>query len=130
MLQILKGLRLNDSIYDQMIPVKFFSAQGRMSSRDYFSISMPLSLILYFLFRMVTGSDDVRLIVFGVICLILLSVLQIYATIKRLHDLNLTGWLAFSVFLPYLCIPVLLVLWFRRGEKHANGYGKNPYSID
>lgn len=113
-----------------MGPIKFFSAKGRMSSRDYFSISMPLSIVLYFLFRMITLSNDMRLIIFGIIGFIPLGIILTFSTIKRLHDLNLTGWLAIGVFIPYLCIPVLLVLWFRRGEKHTNGYGKNPYSID
>ena len=58
--------------------------------------------------------------------MILLGCLWIYLTIvnagKRLHDLNVTAWLSFVVFIPL----VPLVLLILSGTKGANQYGPKP----
>lgn len=69
-------------------------------------------------------TPGIIVIVAQVICSLFIS----YIAVKRLHDINLSGWLAIVLLIP--CIGdiafIMLVLW--RGNTGANKYGDSPPS--
>jgi uncharacterized membrane protein YhaH (DUF805 family) len=60
-------------------------------------------------------------------CLVLIGAIALYAiTIKRLHDINLSGWW-FLALIPLSVVPgTLLVLGSIRGTKGPNRFGPDP----
>lgn len=50
------------------------------------------------------------------------------AASRRLHDLNLNGWLAAVTLIPYVGWLAILALIFVPGQPGANAYGENPKS--
>jgi uncharacterized membrane protein YhaH (DUF805 family) len=47
-------------------------------------------------------------------------------TVRRLHDLDATGWLLLLIFVPVINIGFLFVLLFKAGTKGSNAYGSIP----
>ena len=78
------------------------------------------------------GRDRVRLLNLLVLLLTLVPVLVwvgIAVSVKRLHDMGLSGWwviLCFIPFLHYVAVPVLGVI---RGKVGANVYGEDPQRV-
>jgi len=53
---------------------------------------------------------------------IYLSITWLLATIKRLHDIDVTGWLS----IVFLATPAIIVLAFIPGTKGTNSFGTKP----
>lgn len=51
---------------------------------------------------------------------------SISVTVRRVHDLGITGWLAILCFLPYLGWMATLVIGLIPGQPQANAYGASP----
>ena len=49
--------------------------------------------------------------------------------VKRLHDLNRSGFWSVLCFLPYLGGLFLLLLGFPRGTQGQNEYGQAPFTV-
>lgn len=69
------------------------------------------------------------------VLLAILYVVWVALTVRRLHDMNATGWLVIIAILvalvPYLgYLLVILVLGLWPGTKGANGYGPDPRRPD
>jgi uncharacterized membrane protein YhaH (DUF805 family) len=47
--------------------------------------------------------------------------------IRRLHDVNLSGWWYLSIFTIIGMFPLLYFLLFKKGDKKTNQYGPDPY---
>jgi len=50
----------------------------------------------------------------------------IAVTVRRLHDQNLSGWLALLGLIPYVGVLLMLILACLRGTKGTNRHGPNP----
>jgi len=64
----------------------------------------------------------------GIIILYSLAILipRLAVTIRRLHDVNASGWMLFVLFIPLIGQIWILVLLFTEGNKGSNKYGPNP----
>jgi uncharacterized membrane protein YhaH (DUF805 family) len=51
---------------------------------------------------------------------------MISCAVRRLHDLDASGWLLLLTFIPVINIGFLLVLIFKPGTKGSNPYGSIP----
>jgi len=61
-----------------------------------------------------------------IIMIITLVIIQFAVSIKRLHDLGQSGWLALLFFVPTLHIFFIFYLGFFTGEDKPNKYGELP----
>ncbi|MHA3048379.1 DUF805 domain-containing protein [Acinetobacter sp. ANC 4639] len=64
----------------------------------------------------------------GFILLLLYSYLIIIFMIRRLHDLNQSGWMSLLLLIPMLNLLFSLYLVLARGTPHANNYGVVPHT--
>lgn len=64
----------------------------------------------------------------GLILLLLYSYLIIIFMIRRLHDLNQSGWMSLLLLIPMLNLLFSLYLVLARGTPHANNYGVVPHT--
>lgn len=143
-----------------MSNVKIFSFQGRLNRKPYIILSFALITMTFFIlllfekakeeFVIMKESDyigklsesdgSIFLLVFILIIalIILIFIGDLTLSVRRLHDLNLSGWwylpIAVLNILPdifilnliELCFYIFLV--FKRGTVGENRYGADPLS--
>ena len=111
-----------------------FKTNGRLNRLRYFKRSVGI-LILYVILLIATAaiffepsSGDVAAT--GLILIVGLSILlpigSICLTIRRLHDLNLTGWLCLLMTVPAVNTAFWIYTTFAPGTFGANQYGGDP----
>ena len=121
----------------------YFNFKGRLNRLRYFLFGIPLSIIVVLDYLIATNkletasltSTYVIMTIYFLI-LIICSISGLSLTVRRLHDLNLTGWLALIQFLSLIpvlkIIPGILGLYilFAPGKNDGNYYGDDPLDYD
>lgn len=114
-----------------------FKTNGRLNRLRYFKRSIGI-LFLYVLSLIATVAIFVdpssgEVAATGVILIIGLSILfpigSICLTIRRLHDLNLTGWLCLLMTIPAVNTAFWIYTTFAPGTFGANQYGGDPLAV-
>jgi len=109
----------------------FISPKGRISRIQYWLFNIFIySLVFlqdyfYYFFEINNFEISLGLILLNVLVLILL-VPNIFIVIKRLHDLNKSGWNLFVGFIPIINLILFFRLLFSKGINEQNKYGKPP----
>ena len=62
----------------------------------------------------------------GVVLSLPIMVASYTLAIRRLHDLEMTGWLVLVFLIPYINFLFALVLFFAPGTFGSNRYGQDP----
>ncbi|MCD9150348.1 DUF805 domain-containing protein [Psychrobacter sanguinis] len=78
------------------------------------------------------GNSETGLnIIFGIIVVYSLGLaIPIWAvTVRRLHDIGLSGWWSLLSFIPYLGTVVLLIMCCMDSKPGSNKYGNNPKGL-
>ena len=114
------------------IDFKVWCFKGRLNRLRYFIYSASsgfipylLAGVIYLLFKAVVGEEiaapiaGLSLIVFFIITL----VFTISLLIRRLHDLDKSGWMGLLGIIPFINIIFFLYVLFARGDTGANRYG-------
>ncbi|MCJ8312193.1 MAG: DUF805 domain-containing protein [Saccharospirillaceae bacterium] len=106
-----------------------FGFKGRIGRVRYFSYSSVGFIAFYFsmLIPTVLMSFHIAVAAIGfVICGLAFIAITFGWTIKRLHDLSLSGWLALLNFIPIINFFFFLYLIFSPGKERENQYGLPP----
>ena len=115
----------------QSINNNFFTSSGRFS-RTNFLAGFLLGLVIIVIASAVYGSNNyaspiyslLSLIFYFVGCIVLLIV-----QIKRLHDLNNSGWYVLLNVIPLASIILLIYYFFQPGTDGDNKYGIDPLTL-
>ncbi len=111
--------------------MKWFTAKGRASRKEYAVHDMWLILFIFILVICMTeifppnGSEFFVLPFF-----LLLWIIDILAIIRRLHDLDRSGGQYGLLMVPIYNIYLALILWFKRGTRGPNRYGPDPLDVN
>ena len=108
----------------------FFKFKGRSSRKEY------VARLLLTVFIMFVGAYTIDLCinanlftvmyVVGLCFLIDVLIFQYFPlSVRRLHDLNTSGWYVFLTFVPF-CQFFILWLMFKKGTQGPNKYGEEP----
>lgn len=111
---------------------------GRATRREYWMFTM-----MYFVFfvalitvAIIVGvsageADAFMGVVFGLIIVVSLALLvpTIAITVRRLHDMGMSGWWWFIGLVPYVGGFVLIVLCCLPSQPGTNKYGANKYGV-
>ena len=118
----------------------FFSLSERIGRARYFAYSMMHNLIFLFLFMIFgifMGLMDAQSIqsgneispgiwaLFGLMYLLLI-VAGCSLMVRRLHDLDKTGWMALLFLVPFINIIFIFYIIFTPGTAGPNNYGPPP----
>jgi uncharacterized membrane protein YhaH (DUF805 family) len=49
--------------------------------------------------------------------------------VRRLHDINRSGWWYLIIFIPLIVILVLIYWFVKSSDEGDNQYGPNPYGL-
>ncbi|GAA4373840.1 DUF805 domain-containing protein [Hymenobacter koreensis] len=97
----------------------FLSFRGRLRRRSYFFLNLLVSLPLYFLSLIIDETAPPT----AFVLLLLLFVISIGQSIKRFHDMNLSGWLTLLLVVPILNVLLSIGLTFVDGSHGPNRFG-------
>lgn len=118
---------------------KWYQLSGRIGRLRYISYLTLMTILMYVFIGVITvglstlltgvDNDSVSLFI-GLLFFLLLLPLAFYTTIiyprRRLHDSNLSGWLAILMFIPLINVLFSFYLMFARGNDDVNQYGYPP----
>lgn len=91
--------------------------QGRLDNRNYFYAVIG-AVILAYIIGMLPGV--------GMILQLSILVIGLSVTSRRFQDINLVGWMALVILVPYVNIFIIAYLCWRVGDKGANLFGDAP----
>lgn len=95
--------------------------------------SATIGVMDEFLSFMIYNSDNtsINISIMVILFMIMIGValMQIFINIRRLHDINRSGWFILALFIPIIQIIMLLILLFSPGTTGDNKYGKKPHRL-
>ena len=106
-----------------------FSGRARRAEFWYFTLASFLIYIIFAVLTAITGvaidGSPLLAIVFAIFYLSLI-ILTLAVTVRRLHDINKSGWYYFISLIPLVGSIILLVWLFTDGDRFVNNYGDDP----
>lgn len=123
----------------QYAELKMFSPGPRIGRLRYLAYSFGMSMLFMFVMGIVAGIVvailmsalgeaavmPIVMVIYGIFYLVLI-VINIIFGIKRLHDLNQSGWLSIILFIPLVGFFFYLYMLFAPGSDDANRFGNPP----
>jgi len=110
----------------------FFSSDGRLRRSAYLLRIVFLAILASFAYLLLDTSSnpyyspDETTLLFSGLALIVITYFGLIQTIKRLHDLNNSGWLSLLQLIPFVNFVFGLYLLFSDSNKGPNKYGEDP----
>jgi uncharacterized membrane protein YhaH (DUF805 family) len=108
-----------------------FEGRARRSEYWYFVLCNLLLIIPFYMIGMVGAASEssaLSMLGFGVygIAALGLFIPGLAVAVRRLHDINKSGWNYLFVLIP-LVGPIILLVWFcTEGNRSTNQYGSDP----
>ena len=101
---------------------KFFIFTNRASRSEYWWF-----ILFYTIFATIpTFVPNENVVVFRYIMFLLLFIPGIAVTVRRLHDINKSGWFIFISLIPVLGSIIVLVMTIEKGTLGKNRFGEYP----
>lgn len=110
---------------EQSIKDRYFSTTGRLNRKPYILRSILLSILAIICSALLDTATSI-LIIIGCIGVIACVISGIMVTVRRLHDLNMSGWWYLLLWIPFVNFIFSLVLLFKKGTDGPNSYGPDP----
>jgi len=104
----------------------FFSSRGRLRRSSYLGRAILLGIPAGIASVIIQDTYDDTAIGWCAIVMIICSILIFIQFIKRLHDINLSGWYSLINLIPYVGGFFGLIVLFIDGTKGPNKYGTDP----
>ena len=127
----------------ESLTTKYFQFSGRASRKEYWTIYLLVSLACYIVFFIIKNHDilGLRIVYLSVFILFFIGIPSISVTVRRLHDINFSGWwfltiIFFEVWgndffnnsMKGFVITIIpdIIVGFIKGTPTTNKYGKPP----
>ncbi|MBU85221.1 MULTISPECIES: DUF805 domain-containing protein [unclassified Alcanivorax] len=114
---------------------KFLSLSGRIGRMRYFAYATGLTLMFYAVLGVLAAimipafADSSMGVVIGLLFAVGAIVVLVFSwgyMVRRLNDINASGWLSLLMLVPLVNIVLGLVLLFKKGSEGENNYGAAP----
>ncbi len=107
---------------------KYAAFEGRASRAEFWYFLLMQLLIMFGLgivgvIALGEEAGGILVNLYGLIALIPTLAVEV----RRLHDINKSGWWILISFVPLIGAIVLIVFWATPGDKGLNQYGEDPY---
>lgn len=104
---------------------KYATFQGRASRSEYWYFTLFM-LILNLISGVIAGASLGVLAVLPMVLIIALLLPSLAVSVRRLHDLDKSGWWVLIILIPLIGGLVLLFWACQRGTEGQNMYGSDP----
>ena len=123
------GLNLFDSVI--ICFKKYFNFKERASRSEYWYFQLVFTIVSIPLFIYEDSSNDTHLIYSGIsgIIVLLLFVPAISVSVRRLHDIDKSGWFVFISVIPFIGWVILAIMLIGKGTEKKNQFGEYPLSL-
>lgn len=108
---------------------KPWSYKGRFGRLSYLAwsfvnvvVALLLCIPIFGITMSVGGSQGIAKALLCVL-LIIMGIVAVIFTIRRLHDFNRSGWWAILAFIPYVSVVFCFIVTLVSGNKEANRFG-------
>lgn len=105
---------------------ELFSFKGRLNRLRFFGYDFILGLILLMFKGLIEVTDNEVALIIIIILTIIITISAISVCVRRLHDIELSGWFVLLNLVPIIDFIFELVLLFKKGTDGPNIYGKDP----
>ncbi len=122
--------------HDTCTKMEFFNASQRIGRIRYLAYSFGLQLIFMIVFGIIFavlgvssiegGGGGVVGIIFMALSYIVMFAISCIIAVRRLHDLDQSGWLCLVLLIPLINIFMAIYLLFFSGTKGSNKFGPKP----
>ena len=123
--------------WKKVVLENYANFKGRARRAEYWNFVLLNFLIIipFYILAFVGSSMDSTLLStlgFGVYGLAVLGTIipSLAVAVRRLHDINKSGWYYFICLIPLIGSIILLVWFFTDGNRFANNYGPDPKNPD
>ena len=98
---------------------------GRASRKEYWYFVL-CNFIITFCVGFISGLLGLECLL-GIIYILLILLPWLAVCVRRLHDINCSGWHFLIIFIPI--VGIFLLIWYlvKRGTSGPNKYGHDPY---
>lgn len=110
------------------IKEKYLSFEGRLNRKPYFLRGLLMGVVTSILMGIFAALAD-KLAIFYILVVavyVLAFVCGVSLGVRRLHDLNRTGWMFLLFLIPLVNIALAIYMLFFRGTEGHNKYGPDP----
>ena len=124
-----EGLNFFDSI--KICFKKTFIYQDRASRSEfwYFSLIYTILSIPIYIYENSYDPPEKNLYIISVICVIILFLPGIAVQIRRMHDINKSGWFILLNLVPFIGSIIVLVMLIEKGTLGKNRFGEYPLKL-
>lgn len=102
------------------------SFEGRLNRQPYIIGYLIISFISAILTYLTKDSTSTLITIFVGIIGILMSITMLSLIVRRLHDLDKSGWFALILLIPFVGFLFSIYLWLAKGTDGPNQYGADP----
>ena len=108
-----------------------FSGRARRAEFWYYILGNFIILVPFYILGIIGITNEMGALstlgfmVYGIIILGTL-IPGLAVAVRRLHDLNKSGWYYFIFLIPLVGSIILLVWFFTEGNRYTNNYGEDP----
>jgi uncharacterized membrane protein YhaH (DUF805 family) len=108
-----------------------FSGRARRAEYWYFVLANFVLIIPFYVIGIAgifSDSYSLSILGFAVYGILALGMFlpSLAVAVRRLHDINKSGWSYFIALIPLIGGIILLVWFFTDGDRHTNNYGPDP----
>ena len=111
---------------EQDFKTQYLSFTGRLNRKRYIMRTLCVGIPNSILYGLVSTSDNDFIVLLAGLLLIPFSIACISIAVRRLHDLNRSGWFILLNFIPFINIFFSIYIIFFRGTQGPNRYGEDP----
>lgn len=111
-----------------------FSGRARRAEYWYFALANFLVIIPFYIIGIAGAASEsigLSILGFAIYGIVALGTLvpSLAVAVRRLHDLNKSGWYYFIALIPLVGPIILLVWFFTDGDRFTNNYGDDPKNL-
>lgn len=112
-----------------------FNGRARRAEYWYFALANFIVIIPFYIIGITgaaTESTGLSILGFAIYGIVALGTLVpgLAVAVRRLHDLNKSGWYYFIALIPLVGPIILLVWFFTEGDRFSNNYGDDPKNLN
>ena len=105
---------------------EIFSSEGRYNRAKYWGRLILISIIYVLVIVTLFSTNFVYVPSIALYLTLPYLVVILLCIIKRLHDLDKSGWFALLYFVPLANTVMMIILAFMKGTVGFNEYGEDP----
>jgi len=116
------GQKINDNYWSRLF-------NSRINRGNYFTghiLVVVIMMIMFYIVQLFAGGETESASIVDLLVLAFFYLYYLSLSIRRLHDLDKSGWHILGMFIPIYNVILGFQMTFSIGVEHTNAYGTTP----